>query len=450
VTRYTKTDVSTGGIVGSDINVQLGLIETAIADGLDKTGTTPNTMSADIDLNSNDLLNATSVNSIIVNSPTVNASTIDTVTLVLGGISITIDDLLNGVIVPGDGLDWTIDQGATNIHSGNYTDTVYSHPTGDSNLHVPANSTTNNGKVLTSGATAGSYTWESPVTGTTDHTLLSNIGTNTHVQLDTHVALVNAHLDWTAAVGTVHSSNYTNTTYTSSDFTHDSLTGVSANEHLDWTASVGTIHTGNYTNTTYVSSDFTHDNLTGVAANEHLDWTSASVGTISSTNLATVLNNTTASFLTADETKLDYITVTQAVDLDAIEGWGDHDTLYLPIGGGTLTSDLIVQGTADSLIAINAQTGTTYTTVIGDSSTLITMDNAAANTLTIPPNSSVAYSVGTVMQINQKGAGATTVAEGAGVTINKEVGLVLNAQHAAASIVKLATDTWLLTGSLKA
>jgi hypothetical protein len=38
----------------------------------------------------------------------------------------------------------------------------YSHPTGDGNLHVPANSTTNSGKVLTAGAVAGTYTWETP------------------------------------------------------------------------------------------------------------------------------------------------------------------------------------------------------------------------------------------------------------------------------------------------
>ena len=35
----------------------------------------------------------------------------------------------------------------------------YSHPTGDGNLHVPATGTTNNGKVLKAGATAGSLTW---------------------------------------------------------------------------------------------------------------------------------------------------------------------------------------------------------------------------------------------------------------------------------------------------
>jgi hypothetical protein len=51
----------------------------------------------------------------------------------------------------------------------------------------------------------------------------------------------------------------TNTTYTSSDFDHDSLTGFVANEHIDWTTDQGStnIHSGNYTNTTY--STFTDD-----------------------------------------------------------------------------------------------------------------------------------------------------------------------------------------------
>lgn len=39
------------------------------------------------------------------------------------------------------------------------TDTRYNHPTGDGNLHVPATGTTNNGKFLQAGATAGSVQW---------------------------------------------------------------------------------------------------------------------------------------------------------------------------------------------------------------------------------------------------------------------------------------------------
>jgi len=67
--------------------------------------------------------------------------------------------------------------------------------------------------------------------------------------------------------------------------THDGFADFVANEHIDWTsASAGTIHSSNYTDTTYTSSDFTHDDLTGFVANEHIDWTSASAGTIDPTN----------------------------------------------------------------------------------------------------------------------------------------------------------------------
>jgi len=77
-----------------------------------------------------------------------------------------------------------------------FTDTIYTHPTGDGNKHIPANSTTNDGKVLTASATPGVYTWELPVSGSgggvTDHTLLSNIGTKTHATLDSEVDINNA------------------------------------------------------------------------------------------------------------------------------------------------------------------------------------------------------------------------------------------------------------------
>ena len=50
---------------------------------------------------------------------------------------------------------------------------------------------------------------------------------------------------------------FTDTTYTSSDFTHDDLSGVAANEHIDWTIDQGAtnIHANNYTHShAYVTS----------------------------------------------------------------------------------------------------------------------------------------------------------------------------------------------------
>jgi len=106
---------------------------------------------------------------------------------------------------------------------------------------------------------------------------------------------------------------------------------------------------------------------------------------------------------------------------------------------------------ATAMIAINAQTGTTYTTVLADDGKLITCSNAAAIALTIPPNSSVAYGIGTQINIAQLGAGTVTITAGAGVTLNSDgAKLKTNAQYAVATCVKTDTNTWFVVGNLKA
>lgn len=70
--------------------------------------------------------------------------------------------------------------------------------------------------------------------------------------------------------------------------------------------------------------------------------------------------------------------------------------------------------------SINAQTGTTYTFVAGDAANTVTLNNAAAITATVPPNSVVAFPIGTQIDVVQLGAGKVTLAQGAGVTINSK------------------------------
>ena len=99
---------------------------------------------------------------------------------------------------------------------------------------------------------------------------------------------------------------------------------------------------------------------------------------------------------------------------------------------------------------INAQTGTSYTLVLADVGKLITLSNAAAITLTVPPNSSAAFPTGTQITITQTGAGQVTVAEGSGVTVNSaDAALGLRAQYSTATLIKTATDTWLLIGDIE-
>lgn len=103
---------------------------------------------------------------------------------------------------------------------------------------------------------------------------------------------------------------------------------------------------------------------------------------------------------------------------------------------------------ADALVATNTQTGS-YTLVIGDAGKVVEMNVGSANDLTVPPNSSVAFSTGTVIEVFQYGAGQTTIVAGSGVTIRSSGGkLKLTGQYSAASLRKRATDEWVLQGDI--
>ena len=119
------------------------------------------------------------------------------------------------------------------------------------------------------------------------------------------------------------------------------------------------------------------------------------------------------------------------------------------LDGVTSAVQTQVDSKTPKLISLNAQTGTTYTLVLGDADKLVEMNNAAANTLTVPPNSSVAFSTGTQIIVVQKGAGTTTIAAGSGVTLlSKDSALGIGGQYGAATCIKIATDTWYVIGDL--
>jgi hypothetical protein len=100
-------------------------------------------------------------------------------------------------------------------------------------------------------------------------------------------------------------------------------------------------------------------------------------------------------------------------------------------------------------LEFDAETGTTYTLVAGNLNQLVTLNNASAITLTVPPS---VFSAGDVINIAQIGAGQVTLAQGAGVTINSTGATAtapkLRARYSAASIICTASNTFLVVGDI--
>lgn len=135
-------------------------------------------------------------------------------------------------------------------------------------------------------------------------------------------------------------------------------------------------------------------------------------------------------------------------------------TTNLPVGditGVTAGAGLTGGGSSGAVTlavntATNAQTGTTYTTVLADNGKLVTLSNASPITATIPLNSSVTYPVGAQITFARYGAGAVTIQGASGVTIVSTAATAaqptLRAQYSSATAIQTSTDNWLVVGDI--
>ena len=120
---------------------------------------------------------------------------------------------------------------------------------------------------------------------------------------------------------------------------------------------------------------------------------------------------------------------------------GSGVTITVDDAGDTIT----IAATASPTVATNVQTAS-YTLVTGDAGKCVEMNVAGANTLTVPTNATAAFPVGTVLQVRQVGAGQTTIAPGAGVTLRYASSLTTRAQWSTLTLHKRGTDEWVVGG----
>ena len=105
-------------------------------------------------------------------------------------------------------------------------------------------------------------------------------------------------------------------------------------------------------------------------------------------------------------------------------------------------------------LTVNAQTGLTYTAVKADGlNAIVTMDNAAANTFSIPTDATYDFPVGTTLLVYMKGAGVTTItAVTPGTTTVVSAGATIGspvlARYKSAACIKIAANSWIVVGAV--
>lgn len=125
-------------------------------------------------------------------------------------------------------------------------------------------------------------------------------------------------------------------------------------------------------------------------------------------------------------------------------------------GDGTtkIATDAYADRIGQQVFGINTQAGTAYTAVLTDAGKVIESNNGGAMTLTIPPNSGVAFPVNTRLRGVRVGAGTLTIVQGAGVVLRNRIeaagttNRTVSAQYGTWEAYKRATDEWVLSGDL--
>lgn len=137
--------------------------------------------------------------------------------------------------------------------------------------------------------------------------------------------------------------------------------------------------------------------------------------------------------------------------LNLVAGTGvELEVQNRPVDGETRVT---ISATAEltSTVTPTDVAGTTYTLLATDLGRSVRTSSSSAVTITVPPQSDVAWPTGALIHIRQLGAGQVTVQGGSGVTITPSIGraAATSGQPSAATLERTAEDEWFLYGDLE-
>jgi hypothetical protein len=145
------------------------------------------------------------------------------------------------------------------------------------------------------------------------------------------------------------------------------------------------------------------------------------------------------------ETKLG-LTASNAAANAVLVGTGVSTTAWTtsPTVTGTLTAGVAVGQAVD----LDRKTAD-YTLVLADAGKVIEINSGSSENVTIPPNSGVAFPLGTQIVIVRLGAGAVVIVEGTGVTTRSDGDKAkIKSQYSSCVLIKHETDEWYILGNL--
>jgi hypothetical protein len=136
--------------------------------------------------------------------------------------------------------------------------------------------------------------------------------------------------------------------------------------------------------------------------------------------------------------------------LDALKVGAFEATTVTPSSGVVFTDGTQTKEGVASRTPIIQKTASYTLSALTERDSMIEVSSGSATTVTIPANSSVAYPIGTSIDVLQTSTGQVTIAAGAGVTVNATPGLKLRTQWSSATLFKRAENTWVVYGDLMA